>query len=498
MDGHRPALGVLPGPGAIVPATIGHQIDRTPDAVAIVHGDDHVTYQALDRAASQVADALRELGAGPERVVAAVMPRSPDLVHTVLGIWRIGAAYLPLNPDDPPDRLRRLVEDAAPIAVIASTVPPWSAGKTPIVTLDQIVHRPDWAVIGSLLGVQHVRASHPAYILYTSGSTGVPKAVVMPHAGLANTLHHVVTAWALRSDDVVAALATATVDFSLVELMAPLLVGGTCRIVRRLDLLDSSISAPQIVDVTVLHTVPRVIQELAGCRLEAFMRLRLLSTGGDTIASTHLDDMARIAPGCVLDVNYGPTETGIICTDDPDAIARRSCDRPMGRPIENMRLYVLDSALMPVPIGATGELYVAGPGLARGYLGRPGLTAERFVASPSGSPGSRLYRTGDRVSWRPDGHLAFAGRADHQVKIRGFRIELGEIEAALKSQGVEDALAMVREDEPGAPRLVAYVVATPGQPSPATLKRAIATMSGLWPDCDTVRASAPAMRSRAP
>ena len=510
-----------PMPNLPIPSLIEVQTRRSPDAIAVAHNDDYLTFRTLNARANRLAHALIRRNIGAECAVGVAATRTPTLVTAILGVWKAGAVYMPLDLGFPPERLRRMVVEAAPDLVLteAGRVGAWSA-TVPMLPVSEAVgeavpvHDPS-----DEDRVRPLRSAHAAYIIQTSGSTGRPKGVMVTSGGLANTLHHVATSWDLGPDDVMGALASAMVDFSLVELITPLLVGASSRILDRLELLDPAASGEPLKHVTVLHAVPRVVRELVDRwgEWDGMPRLRLLSTGGDVIPPPLVRSMARMTAGRPVDVNYGPTEAAILCADDPAATWQSDSDRLMGRPLGNTRLYVLDPGLGPCPVGVTGELFVSGNGVARGYMNQPGLTAERFVADPFGLPGARMYRTGDCAAWRPDGTLTFVGRTDDQVKVRSFRVELGEVETALRAQpGVRDAAAVIREDEPGDPCLAAYVVASPGQaPDPAVLRRrlaeilpdymvpfAVATLDALplTPNgkLDRGRLPAPAPRARPP
>ena len=447
---------------------VERQAARTPDAIAVRHETEFLSYAALDALANRMASALRARGAALERAVGVALERSLAQPITVLAVWKAGAVYLPLEAEHPASRLAAIIDDAAPAVVVTDVAAAerW-CGALPLL-------RPGEMLAGGASGPDadprsgSRRADGASYILYTSGSTGVPKGIVATHGALANVVLHVAGSWELGPDDVVAALAPSIVDFSLVELLAPLVSGASVRLVSRRDVLDATRFMEAIRDVTVCHAVPRLMYELTDAAAAAgktFPQLRRLSTGGDAIPAEVPQQMRRVCPDGVVEVNYGPTETTVICSDA--TLVGDDLDRSgaLGGPIANTRLYVLDGWMEPVPIGVIGELYVGGAGVCRGYVKRSAFTAERFVASPLGPAGTRLYRTGDRAAWRPDGTLTFAGRVDHQVKIRGFRVELGEVEAALRAQpGVRDAVVTSREELSGDRSLTGYVTLQPDAP----------------------------------
>ncbi|MFD8251186.1 non-ribosomal peptide synthase/polyketide synthase [Streptomyces werraensis] len=464
------------------------QAARTPGAVAVTCGTEHLDYATLDARAGRLAHRLAELGAGPERFVALALPRSTDQVVAVLAVLKTGAAYLPIDPNSPAERIAHLLADATPVTLVTTTGTAARVDGTgvPVVLLDApdeeagLARRP---ATGPAAARRPLPES-PAYAIYTSGSTGRPKGVVVPHANVVRLFTRTRPWFGFGPDDVWTLFHSYAFDFSVWELWGPLLHGGRLVVVP-----DETARSPEdflrlLADegVTVLNQTPSAFYPLVRADAEhpetgARLALRTVIFGGEALDVGRLTDWwARHPADTPRLVNmYGITETTVHVTHTPldPATAAHGPASPIGVAIPDLRVYVLDADLAPLPPGATGELYVAGEGLARGYLGRPGLTATRFLADPFGPAGSRMYRTGDRAKWRPDGTLEYLGRADAQVKIRGYRIEPGEIEAALHAHpGVADAAVGVFEDASGTRRLVAHVVGTGGATPPAAELRA--------------------------
>ncbi|HEU4883295.1 MAG TPA: amino acid adenylation domain-containing protein, partial [Longimicrobium sp.] len=436
---------------------------RAPEAVALLAGGEAVTYGALDRRAAVLARRLRDLGVGPETPVGLCMERTPELLVGVLGIWKAGGAYVPLDPGYPAERLGWIVADAALPVVVATAD---TAGVLPehgaaVVRIDEIEDES--------VDMPEVPASDAslAYVIYTSGSTGRPKGVLVQHGSLSNLLAATREAFGVGEGDVMPALASYAFDIWLFEALLPLTSGAAVRLVERERVLDVPALAEEIADATLVHAVPALMRQLVHVERETprLSRLRRAFVGGDRVPADLLAEMREALPGAESHVLYGPTEGTILASTHPvpqDGIVE---GHPIGRPLGNVRLYVCDAFGSPQAAGVPGELLIGGAGVARGYLGRPAMTAERFVPDPFGAePGARLYRTGDRARWRTDGTLEFLGRVDAQVKIRGFRIEPGEIEAVLRRHDrVAECAVVVREDEAGERRLAAYVVPAPRQ-----------------------------------
>ncbi|HEU0077360.1 MAG TPA: amino acid adenylation domain-containing protein, partial [Longimicrobiaceae bacterium] len=446
--------------GALLPRLLREQAARTPDAPAASGGGLALSHAELDRRSTRLARALRSLGVGPEAPVGVCLERGPALLVAVLGIWKAGGAYLPLDPDYPAERLAYVLGDAdAPVvlteAALAAALPEHGAH---VVLLDQVLLEDD----GDPEPEPEIDPDSLAYVIYTSGSTGRPKGVRVPHRGILHTLHAARDAFPLGADDRVPVLASFAFDIWLFEAVLPLLAGGSVHLVPRERVLETERLLEELASCTALHAVPALMRQTAlvlRASGRVLPRMRRVFVGGDAVPPDLLEEMREVFPAASIHVLYGPTEAAVICA----AHASRAADprrQWVGRPLGNAALYVLDGALQPVPVGVPGELCIGGASVARDYLGRPGLTATRFVPDPfAAEAGARLYRTGDRVRWTGDGELEFLGRTDAQVKIRGFRIEPGEVEAVLAEHpGVEAAVVTVREDTPGDRRLVGYVV----------------------------------------
>ncbi|MFD7257554.1 amino acid adenylation domain-containing protein [Streptomyces sp. NPDC059874] len=456
----------------ITPATLPElfraKVEHDPDAPALLFRDTTVSYGELDARANRLARRLIELGVGPEQFVAVSVPRSVELITALWAVLKAGAGYLPLDPEYPVDRLAFMVEDAAPTLLITTGATAGLLGDTardvPRLVLD------DPAVTAALPAydagdvtdadrLAPLTTAHPMYLIYTSGSTGRPKGVVVPHHGLASLVATQADAVQAGPGSRVLQFASVSFDAGFWDISMGLLSGAALVLGPADDLLPGDPLAELVARHGVTHaTLPPVALASLPTGREILAGATLVSTGDACTPEL----VARWAPGRRLLNGYGPTETTVGATmSGPLGVGGTP---PIGRPFVNSRVYVLDRWLRPVPPGAVGEMYIEGPGLARGYLKRPGLTAERFVANPFGAPGTRLYRSGDLGRWRADGQLEFAGRADNQVKVRGFRIELGEIESVLSGhETVAHAAVIVREDEPGDKRVVAYVVAAEGR-----------------------------------
>jgi amino acid adenylation domain-containing protein/non-ribosomal peptide synthase protein (TIGR01720 family) len=436
------AAGSAPGrSAACLPALFAAQAKRTPEAAAVVAGDEVLTYRELAARAGRLARALRRRDVGPEARVAVCLERTPEMLVALLGILTAGGAYVPLDPAHPRARLSLVLRDAAPVLV-----------------LRQGGELEGGAPLGPRSRARAVDPRQLAYVIYTSGSTGQPKGVEIPHGALARALRALGEATEIAAGDRLLAVTTLAFDIAALELFLPLIRGACVVLARREEAADGARLAGLLSrsQATVMQATPATWQLLLAAGWQGTPGLRMLCGGEALPRDLAFELMAR---GGALYNLYGPTEATIWCTAEriaPEEVVT------IGRPIPGMEAHVLDARLRPVPIGVPGDLYLSGSGLARGYREWPDLTAEAFLPYPStGAPGARLYRTGDRARWLADGRLEFLGRGDDgQVKLRGFRIELGEIEAALRSHpAVADAAVALREDRPGDARLVAYVVA---------------------------------------
>ncbi|WP_279629273.1 non-ribosomal peptide synthetase [Amycolatopsis thailandensis] len=429
---------------------------ETPHAVALARGDVELSYRDLDAVTNRLARLLIARGAGPESVVAVVLERSLEPVIAFLAILRAGAACLMVDPALPAERVGLMFADVAPALVLTSAglrsvvpdgVPTVVLGSPEV---DAELARLDDAPVSDADRVTRLSPDHPAYVIYTSGSTGRPKGVAVTHRGLPSLARAQIESFALDGSSRVLQLASLSFDASVMEMVMALSCGATLVVPAVAGPLAGDDLAEVLRTERITHTLipPSVLATVPEGSGDALVTLVV----GAEACSPEL--VGRWAPGRRMVNAYGPTEITVLCTLSDEL--RPGEVPPIGRPIEGVRLYLLDDRLAPVPAGVPGELYVAGPGVARGYVGRAGLTAERFVACPQGG---RMYRTGDRARWGADGQLVFLGRGDDQVKIRGFRIEPGEVEAVVAAHpAVRAAAVVVREDVPGDKRLVAYVV----------------------------------------
>ncbi|HEU4558058.1 MAG TPA: amino acid adenylation domain-containing protein, partial [Longimicrobium sp.] len=438
------------------------QAARTPQAPAVVFQGEQLTYAELNARANRLAHYLRSLGVGPEARVALVMARSPELVEAELAVLKSGGVYVPLDPEHPGERIREVLADSAPAALLttAAVAERFVGLAVPVLAVDDAA--PAWASRPTTNPVvEGLTPDHLAYVTYTSGSTGRPKGVMVAHRSIIRLVINNGYA-AFGPDDRVAFAANPAFDATTMEVWAPLVNGGRIVVIGQDTLLDPQAMGRALEGegVTALFITTAVFNRHAEAIPGALAGLRFLLTGGEASDPASFQRVLdQGGPGKVIHC-YGPTETTTFAiTHEVRHVHEGARSIPLGRPIGNTRVYLLDRAGQPVPVGVAGELHIGGVGVARGYQGRPALTAERFGPDPwGGMPGARLYRTGDLGRWLSDGTIEFLGRNDFQVKIRGFRIEPGEIEARLlEHPGVREAVVLVREDTPGEKRLVAYV-----------------------------------------
>ena len=466
------------------------QARRTPDAVAVVGDQGKLSYAQLDSAADTIAQRLISAGAASESVVAVLAERSAELVTALVGVVKTGAAFLPLDPEYPPERLAYMLADSGAQIVLAQRhlgdlLP---EPGPPVLYLDEDATA--WPVRGTGYRRPVLHLDNAAYLVYTSGSTGRPKGVINTHRGLLNCLDWMRSALSFDAADVVLQKTSVSFDVSVWEFFLPLTAGASLAMARPGGHRDPGYLREAIASfgVTVLYFVPSMLYSfLDGTEaadddpLAALATLRRIVCGGEELPLTLARRCLEMLPGVGLQITYGPAEASISVTTwqaTLDALAGRS-RVPIGGPGSNVRIHILDDQLRPVPIGAVGELFLGGVRVGRGYHRLPALTAQRFVPDPFGPAGSRLYATGDHGRWRSDGTIEFMGRVDGQIKLRGMRIELGEIEVALREQpGVSDAAVAVTQISPDDKRLVGYIAratAPDAGPDAAGLRSALAT-----------------------
>ena len=457
------------------------QVERTPDAVALVFEERQLTYRQLNTEANQLAHHLRAIGVRPDARVAICVERGLQMVIAILATLKAGGAYVPLDPSYPAERLTYMLTDAEPVVVLAheATRELLRGLRCAGAVIDLDADPARWS--GQPQDNPHahaagLRSTHLAYVIYTSGSTGQPKGAMNEHRGVINRLLWMQEAYRLRAQDRVLQKTPLSFDVSVWELFWPLMNGAALVIARPLGHLDPAYLTALIREqaITTAHFVPSMLQVFLehedAMRCSGIVRVMC---SGEMLPASLVQRFHGVLPGAGLYNLYGPTEAAVDVTAWSCNAADARTSIPLGRPIANTRVYILDGRNEPVPIGVAGELYLGGVQVGRGYLNRPQLTAERFVMDPySQSAGARLYKTGDLGRWLADGNLEYLGRNDFQVKIRGFRIELGEIEAKLADiEGVREAVVLARDDQPGERRLVAYVVAREGSSADAAMLR---------------------------
>jgi amino acid adenylation domain-containing protein len=463
---------------ALLHRAVEEQVDRTPDAIAVVFEGATLTYRELDERANRLAHRLRVLGVGPDTLVGVCLDRSLDLPVALYGVLKAGGAYVPIDPGYPEDRIAYMLGDArAPVlltdARLASRLP---HGGATVIAVDA-----DEALAASSAARPADVAIGPenlAYVIYTSGSTGRPKGVMIPHRAIVNHNRWFLRAYPFGPDRAVLQKTPVSFDASVWEFWVPLMAGARLVMARPGGHREPAYLVEAVIanGVTDLQLVPSMLEVLVEePSLSRCVGLTRMFAGGEALSRALVDRFKARRAADVINL-YGPTECTVEATSWIAEAAASGAMEPIGRPVDNVRLHVLDPGGEPLPIGVAGELHIAGACVGRGYFGRPDLTAERFVPDPwAGDPAARMYKTGDLCRLRADGVLEYVGRVDHQIKLRGFRIELGEIEAVLSAEpAVREAVVLLREDAPGDPRLVAYVVARGERPSASQLKAALA------------------------
>ncbi len=458
-----------------LPALFEAQVERTPEAVALVYEDTQVTYRELNDRANRLAHHLRRLGVEPELLVGVCMERSLEMMVGILGVLKAGGAYVPLDPAYPAERLAFMLEDSqAPVLLtqqrLLDSLSATSNSQCHVICVDAIEEMlAEESVENPASGPD---AEHPAYVIYTSGSTGQPKGVLISHGAICNHMLWQLSHLSVTANDCVLQKTAFSFDASGTEFYLPLLAGARLVLAQPGGHQDVAYLIDAMIErqVTILQLVPSLLRALSDePRFERCESLRRVICAGEPLLPK-LQARFNACLGAELHNLYGPTEAAIDVTCWPHQDARGAAIVPIGRPIANTQIYLLNSEMQPAPVGVAGELHIGGANLARGYLNRPELTAERFVPNAfSEEPDARLYRTGDLARYLPDGAIEFLGRSDHQVKVRGVRIELGEVEAALSQHpAVREAVVVARdegEDAAGDKRLVAYLVSDQ-QPAP--------------------------------
>jgi amino acid adenylation domain-containing protein/FkbM family methyltransferase len=446
------------------------------DAVALIYEDEQLSYRELNERANQLAHYLRGRGVGPESLVGICVERSIEMVVGLLGVLKAGGAYVPLEPQLPPDRLSFMLEDTGAEILLTrqSLLGKFSRPPASLFCLDS-----EWEACAGCLKTNpsgHATPGNALYVIYTSGSTGKPKGVMIEHRQLLAYLHAIVERLGFTRSDHYGLISTFAADLGYTVLYPSLCTGGCLHVISQNRASDSQALAEYLSrhPIDCLKIVPSHISALLQPNEDSrVMPRKQIVLGGEALHRKLIEKIETLSPDCRIHNHYGPTETTVGVTTlrlDQEHRAEAWSTIPIGRPLANTEIYLLDERLEPVAIGVAGELYVGGDGLARGYLKRPELTADRFVPHPVGrESGARLYQTGDRARYLSDGKIEFLGRIDNQVKLRGYRVELGEVEAALRQhEAVKDCAVVIREDEGGDKRLVAYLVTQQG----ASLDRA--------------------------
>lgn len=442
---------------------IEEQVERTPEQVALVSADQQLSYRELNVRANQLAHHLRSLGVGPEVFVAVYMERSVEMVVALLAVLKAGGAYVPLDTMYPYDRLSFMIADAQVSVLLTqeSMMARLPEHQAKVIYVDS-----EWSSVAtesSANPAHNVHADNAAYVIYTSGSTGTPKGVIVPHKGLVNYLNWCTEAYKVADGGGAPVHSPLGFDLTITSIFSPLLAGKSLFLIPEEDGIDGLTTALRngrdfsLLKVTTSH-LEVLNQMLTGDEIRG--RVKALIVGGEALSGESVAFWREHSPETRVINEYGPTETVVgCCVFEVPQGNSKSGPVPIGRPIANTNIYLLDKKLRPVPVGVSGEIYIGGDGLARGYLAQPEITAERFIPNPFSESGERIYRTGDMARYRDDGEIEYLGRVDHQVKIRGFRVELGEIEAVLRQHPqINEVVVMVREEVVGDRRIVAYVV----------------------------------------
>lgn len=444
---------------------IEDQVERTPEALAVIFGEQRLTYRELNCRANQLAHYLQENGVGPDVLVGVCLYRSVEMVVALLAILKAGGAYVPLDPDYPSERLAFMITEAGMSLVLSQQEARYHLPVSQVRVLLMDTEATAWSQESKENPSCSVVADHLAYVIYTSGSTGKPKGVMITHRGLTNYVRWSTEHYAVNLGHGTLIHSPLTFDLTLTALFPPLVAGVPVTLLPDTHDIEQLASAFHASDhLSLMKLTPAhldVLQHLSPTDETVNGRTHMFIIGGEALNGETLAFWQRYAPDTRLINEYGPTETVVgCCVYEVPRGARIDGPVPIGRPIANITTYILDEALQPVPVGIPGELYLGGAGLARGYLNEPGLTAAKFIPHPfSTSGGERLYKTGDQARYLPDGNIEFLGRLDYQIKLRGFRIETGEIEAVLNSHpAVRQSVVSVHEDGGGQKRLVAYIV----------------------------------------